>query len=272
MAKFSMNQMTTLRWSFEQDCFRYRDAGLSGIHVWRDKIYEYGEAKGAILLEELGLEVSALSWAGGFTGSDGRNFQDAIEDARQAVLLAQELRAGCLIVYSGARGGHINKHAQRLFSSALDELVPFAEAHEVTLAIKPIRHAYGSDWTMVRRMTDALQLIDLIDSPRFKLVLDLYEFGDQTEVLDNLHLLIPYLALVQLGDRGSQPQDEPNRCCLGEGTLALDAAISRLIQLGYEGPFDIELMGRDVQTLEYEEMLARSVNYLQLHPAARPKG
>ncbi|RCS42174.1 sugar phosphate isomerase/epimerase [Bremerella cremea] len=263
MAKFSMNQMTTLRWSFEQDCFRYREAGLSAIHVWRDKIHDYGEAKGAILLEELELEVSALSWAGGFTGSDGRNFKDALEDARHAVDLAHELDAGCLIVYSGARGGHISKHAQRLFSGALSELIPYAEAHDVTLAIKPIRHKYGCAWTLIRRMTDALQLIDLIDSPRFKLVLDLYEFGDQPDVLDNLHLLIPYLALVQVGDRCCEPQEEPNRCLLGNGHLALDETISKLIQLGYCGPFDIELMGRDVQKLEYDEVLSHSVGYLQ---------
>ncbi|GAA4422947.1 MULTISPECIES: sugar phosphate isomerase/epimerase family protein [Bremerella] len=263
MAKFSMNQMTTLRWSFEQDCFRYREAGLSAIHVWRDKIHDYGEAKGAILLEELGLEVSALSWAGGFTGSDGRNFKDALEDAKHAVDLAQELNAGCLIVYSGARGGHISKHAQRLFSGALADLIPYAEAHHVKLAIKPIRHKYGSDWTLIRRMTDALQLIDLVDSPCFKLVLDLYEFGDQPEVLDNLHLLVPYLALVQVGDRSCDPLEEPNRCLLGSGQLSLDSTITRLLQLGYDGPIDVELMGRDVQQLNYEEMLAHSVGYLQ---------
>ena len=262
MAKFSMNQMTTLRWSFEQDCFRYHEAGLTAIHVWRDKIHDFGEAKGAILLEELDLEVSALSWAGGFTGSDGRNFDDALEDARQAVLLAQELRAGCLVVYSGSRGGHISKHAQRLFATALDLLIPFAQAHEVTLAIKPIRHRYGCDWTLIRRMTDALQLIDLVDSQHFKLVLDLYEFGDQAEVLDNLHLLVPYLALVQVADRQCEPQVEPNRGLPGTGTLPLQPTISRLIQLGYDGPFDVELMGHDVQPLSYDELLQRSADYL----------
>lgn len=263
MAKFSMNQMTTLRWSFEQDCFRYHEAGLSAIHVWRDKIHDFGEAKGAILLEELGLEVSALSWAGGFTGSDGRNFDDAVEDARQAVLLAQDLHAECLVVYSGSRGGHISKHAQRLFATALDILIPFAQAHEVTLAIKPIRHRYGTDWTLIRRMTDALQLIDLVDSPHFKLVLDLYEFGDQAEVLDNLHLLVPYLALVQVADREIEPEQEPNRGLPGSGNLPLQQTISRLIQLGYTGAFDVELMGRDVQPVAYEDLLRKSVDYLQ---------
>ena len=75
--------------------------------------------------------------------------------------------------------------------------------------------------------------------------------------------MIPYLALVQVGDRGCEPLEEPNRCLLGNGHLALNETITKLVQLGYHGPFDIELMGRDVQKLEYDEMLSHSMGYLQ---------
>jgi len=263
MATYSINQMSTLRWSFEQDCFRYHEAGLSAIHVWREKIFEYGEAKGGTLLEELDLEVSALSWAGGFTGSDGRGFDDAVADGREAIRLAHELKAGSLIVYSGAQGGHIAKHAFRLFLSALDALIPLAEEHGVTLAIKPIRHSYGHDWTMIRSIASALDLISAMGSQHLKLALDLYEFADQFEVINKLDLLIPHLALVQIGDRCGDQIDEPNRCVPGEGQLKLEETIRKIQALGYNGPFDVELMGRDVQNLSYEEMLTRSIAYIQ---------
>jgi len=261
MAKFSMNQMTTMRWSFEQDCFRYREAGLASIHVWREILHDFGEAKGATLLEELGLEVSALSWAGGFTGSDGRNFDDAVEDAKQAIQLAEELHAGCLVIYSGARAGHINKHAVRVFMSALEELVPFAEAHRVCLAIKPIRHPYGRNWTFLRHVSDALKVLEVFHSPNFKMVLDLYEFADQKEVINHLPGLIPHLALVQFGDRVKPPREEPNRRLPGSGSLPLEATMTQLMRLGYRGAFDVELMGSDVQQFSYEEMLSHSVRY-----------
>src|SRR4051794_35720367 len=80
MTRLSMNELTTFRWSFEQDVAQYLAAGFGAIGVWRQKLSDYGEEKGIELLAESGLQVSNLLWAGGFTGSDGRTFRESIED------------------------------------------------------------------------------------------------------------------------------------------------------------------------------------------------
>ena len=43
MPRLSMNEMTTLRWSFEEDVQQYRAAGISAIGVWRRKLSDFGE-------------------------------------------------------------------------------------------------------------------------------------------------------------------------------------------------------------------------------------
>src|SRR5580692_4296145 len=126
MARLSMNEMTTYRWSFEEDVARYAAADIGAIGVWRQKLSDFGEDKGVELLAESGLEVSNLLWAGGFTGSDGRSVRDSIDDAAEAIRLAAELRAACLVVYSGSRHGHTHNHARRLVTDALAELLPLA--------------------------------------------------------------------------------------------------------------------------------------------------
>src|SRR5215470_16418267 len=106
MARLSMNEMTTYRWSFEEDVVNYRAAGIPAIGVWRQKLSDFGEEKGIELLADSGMTVSNLLWAGGFTGSDGHTFRESMDDASEAIRLAGQLKAGCLIVYSGARAGH----------------------------------------------------------------------------------------------------------------------------------------------------------------------
>ena len=59
----SMNEMTTYRWSFEEDVARYRAAGIGAIGVWRQKLSDFGEDKGVELLAESGLKVSNPPWA-----------------------------------------------------------------------------------------------------------------------------------------------------------------------------------------------------------------
>ena len=88
MIGLSVNQLTTYRWSFEEDVCHYVDAGISAIGVWRQKLSDYGEEKAAELLRETNLQVSNLLWAGGFTGSDGRSYRESLQDAAAAIRLA----------------------------------------------------------------------------------------------------------------------------------------------------------------------------------------
>ena len=126
MPRLSMNEMTTYRWSFEQDVQQYCAAGIPAIGVWRRKLSDFGEQRGIELLKESGLAVSNLLWAGGFTGSEGHTFRESVDDAVDAIRLAGAMRANCLVIYSGARAGHTHNHARRLLVSALIELAPLA--------------------------------------------------------------------------------------------------------------------------------------------------
>ena len=73
MSLLSISELTTYRWSFEEDVRNYSAAGFRAIGVWRQKLSDFGEERGLALLHDSGLEVSSLLWAGGFTGSDGHS-------------------------------------------------------------------------------------------------------------------------------------------------------------------------------------------------------
>ena len=147
MARLSMNEPTTFRWSFEEDVANYAAAGIPAIGVWRQKLSDCGEAKGIGLLRESGLMVSHLLWAGGFTGSDGRSFRESVDDAVEALRVARRLGAPTLVVYSGARAGHTYNHARRLLRDALAELAPTAEELNVALALEALELA--GHWQML---------------------------------------------------------------------------------------------------------------------------
>jgi len=258
MAGLSMNELTTFRWSFEEDVYHYRSVGIDAIGVWRQKLSDFGEDKGIELLSESGLAVSALLWAGGFTGSDGLSYRDSLEDAREAIALAGDLRAGCLIVYSGARGGHTRNHARRLFRSALQELAPLAGEHGVCLAIEPMHADCSSDWTFLTGFEDTLELMHSVDSPHIRLAFDAYHLAQDDAILERLPELVPYLALVQLGDARRPPEGEQNRCRLGEGFVPLRQIAQILQTAGYDGYYDVELLGEDLDNRDYAELIAHS--------------
>ena len=258
MARLSMNEMTTYRWSFDEDVRNYSAAGIAGIGVWRQKLSDFGEDKGLELLRDTGLSVSSLLWAGGFTGSDGRSYKDSVEDAREATRLAGRLKAGCLIVYSGARAGHTHNHARRLFKSALNELLPIAAESGVTLAIEPMHEGCASEWTFLTTLNESLALMREIDDPALKLVVDTYHLGHDPALVEQLPEVADRIAIVHLGDAKSPPQGEQNRCRLGEGTVPLASILGALKSAGYQGFYDVELMGEEIETMDYQELLQHS--------------
>ena len=166
MARLSVNELTTYRWSLDEDVQNFAAAGFAAIGVWRQKLSDYGEDKGAELIRDAGLHVSSLQWAGGFTGSDGRTHQESIDNALDAVRLAADLQAGCLVLHTGARAGHTHNHARRLVKAALTEIARLAEESGMVLALEPMHAGCAGDWTFVTTLDQALELIADVNSPR----------------------------------------------------------------------------------------------------------
>jgi sugar phosphate isomerase/epimerase len=258
MARLSMNEMTTYRWSFDKDVSEYRAAGIPAIGVWRQKISDFGEEKAIELLSEAGLPVSNLLWAGGFTGSDGHTFRESIAEAVETIRLADALKAGCLIVYSGGRAGHTHNHARRLLTDALKELAPLAEELQVTLAIEPMHAACASECTFLTSLADVLPLLEAVGSPRLQLAFDVYHFGADRASLDLLPRFAGRIAIVHLGDGKTPIDQEQNRTRLGDGDIPLSEVVAALKATGYDGDFDVELIGQEIEATDYRDLLRHS--------------
>ncbi|MDZ7618466.1 MAG: sugar phosphate isomerase/epimerase family protein [Patescibacteria group bacterium] len=255
MVKLSVNELTTFRWSLEEDVAAYAAAGIPAIGVWRQKLSDYGLDRAAQLLAEHKIEASHLFWAGGFTGSDGRTYRESVHDACDAVLAAAGLKASCLVICSGARAGHTLNHANRLLRDALAEVIPCAEEHGVVLAVEPMHPGAAADCSFLTSLNDAMRLLDAIDSPSVKLVLDTYHLGQDPTLPARIPEIAPRIALVQLGDARRPPAGEQNRCLLTEGVLPLREIVAALKAAQYDGYYDVELLGEDVEACDYPSLL-----------------
>jgi sugar phosphate isomerase/epimerase len=258
MTQLSMNETTTFRWSFEEDVAHYAAAGIPAIGVWRHKLSDCGQSRAVELLRQSGLKVSHLFWAGGFTGNEGRSYRESIEDAAEALGTAAALGTACLVLHSGARAGHTTNHARRLVQGAIVELSPLAEQLGVTLALEPMHPGCAAEWTILTSLDETLAVLDAAGCSRAKIVLDTYHLGQDPALPDRIAQIAPRLALVQLGDAKAPPRGEQNRCRLGEGIVPLRRIVSALQAAGYEGYYDVELLGEELETVDYPSLLVHA--------------
>jgi sugar phosphate isomerase/epimerase len=255
MTELSVSETTTFRWSFEEDVAQYTAARIPAIGVWRHKLSDCGESKALELLSNSGLRVSHLFWVGGFTGSDGRTHRESIEDAAEAIRTAADFDCRTLVAYSGPRAGHTAKHARRLLQAALAELTPLAAELDVTLAFEPMHPGCAAQWTFLTSLDDTLDLLREIAHPQVKMVLDTYHLGQQEGFVDRIAEIVPLVAIVQLGDARRPPSGEQNRCRLGAGVVPLREIIAALSAAGYDGYYDVELLGEEIEADDYRSLL-----------------
>jgi sugar phosphate isomerase/epimerase len=258
MTLLSMNELTTFRWSLEEDVEHYQHAGYRSIGVWRQKLADGDEERSIELLAASGLRVSNLQWAGGFTGSDGRTLRESMDDAADAIRLAAALDAGCLVAYAGGRNNHTYRHAGRLLRTALDELLPLAEAAGVPLALEPMHPRCAADWTFLTDLNSVVSLIDEYQCEHLKLAYDTYHFPLGATHRCTLSRLASHIAIVHLGDRRDPPSLDQERCPLGKGRIPLADIVATLLESGYTGAFDVKLMGPEIGLNSYWALLEQS--------------
>jgi sugar phosphate isomerase/epimerase len=260
MESVSINQATTLRWNFFEDVVRYAGMGIESIGVLRTKLEDEDPQDAIDLLFEMKMSVSSLSWIGGFTGSDGISHQQALDDAHDAIRQAAQLHAGCLIVYPGAQNGHTDNHARRLFRTALDELIPVAQDHGVRLAIEPMSLMDGYDRSFFDGTSELLAWADDYAPSALGLVLDLFHVGHNLKLLQKLPQFASRVALVQIADRRDGCIFRCQRRHWGEGDLPLHSWLAALQRDGYQGPYELELCGREFTPNTYRQTIRRATN------------
>lgn len=258
MLELSMNQVTTLRWSLEQDVENYFRAGYRSIGVWRHKLTEFEEEHAIDVLAASGLSVSNLACAGGFTGLGGASFREGVDDTISALRLAAKLQAGCLLVHPGGRNNHTSRHALRLLRAALDELLPIAEHYEVPLALEPMHVACAASWTFLTDFDCVLELVREYSTPYLKLACDTYHFPWGDAGRDVLSEMVEHIGVVYLADRREPPSIDHERCPLGRGRLPLTDILATLFEAGYHGSFDVRLMGPEIEERDYVALLHQS--------------
>ncbi len=262
MLRFSISELSSLRWSFYQDVIRYAASGFTSIGIWRQKVGDCDVLEAADFLHEMRMNVSSVHWAGGFTGGSGTSYNDAIEDAIDAIHLTSRIQGDCLIVHPGCRNGHTAGHARRLLLSALRTLVPIATDFGVKLAIEPMPCRTASAWTFLETLDCSLNLLSEFSDENLGLVLDLYHVGLNPEVYENLENMINRIALVQLSDRDYAATCPERRLMLGTGNVPFDKWFRRLHEMGYAGNYEIELHGHGVAEVDYARMLSDSLSFL----------
>lgn len=232
-----------------------QQAGWQHLSLLRKSLWSYGEERLSELLVDRGLKISSLSWIGGFTGSAGFTYREAIDDGRLAIQEAARLGAEMLIVAPGSRGGHTFRHAQRVIVDGMRHLADLASRRKVRLAMLTLP-AGGTPQRLsgIETLELAQQFLDMIASPCVGLSIPIDGWLGHATATPALQELAPQiqLAVSRLPETASE----------GWRTESA-AALKLLLQAGFRGTWEFDAGQAVPQSARprHDESLLRSAAF-----------
>jgi sugar phosphate isomerase/epimerase len=228
-----------MRQSLEEDLALWADLGIDHVGLISPKLEAAGweESQKAVL--DANLLVSSMS-----------AYRDAIVDS-----LPFTAAVGCNALYtvSGSFGTVPWDESAKRFC---EEMVPIvARANESGLAVEPT-NPLRSDVSFVFSLRDA---VDLARMAGIGIVVDFYSAWYERDLDELVRRNIDLVTLVQIDDFKLGTFDIPNRCAIGDGDIPVERLMATVLDAGYEGPFDLEILGPRIEEEGYRGPIVRSV-------------
>jgi sugar phosphate isomerase/epimerase len=248
--RLSVDAMCSYNWTFDQDLALWTEMGIWHAGLLISKL---GDEPAASMsrLSDAGIRCSTL-----ITECFELREPDSWEATRAAHRRAIDLVAGI--------GGHSiyftpgrttctswNEDLDRLADAAAPT-VAYARERNVIAAIEP------SLRTSVSFVTTLRDAIDVAARTELGIVADFGNMWMERDFRETLQRAMPHVALMQIGDMviGATGRPAPGgRAHIGKGELPLDRMMRDVLDAGYTGVFDLEVVpanfaqGSDEQTL-----------------------
>jgi sugar phosphate isomerase/epimerase len=224
---------------FVEEIAFWKELGVTDIGVISPKIEAIGW--GADFVKGTGLRVSNI-------GTEERVLNEALD-------FGAAVGADSVWVTPGSIGSRLWEEAADDFCRRIAPAVARAEELGVALAVEPT-NSLRLDISFIFTLRDSLTLARMAGTG---VVVELaccwYEPGFEELFRNNVDMI----RLVQISDFRIGTRSTPDRVAIGDGDIPLERLLGIILDAGYEGMFDLELVGPKIEAEGYLSATRRSL-------------
>jgi sugar phosphate isomerase/epimerase len=253
--RISVSAICSYKQSLDEDLALWERLGVRRVGLTLAKLEAAGLDDGAQRLVDAGLDVTNLI-AFGPRLHEPEMWPGHVDRLLAAVGAARAIGSDCLALTTGPAG-------PLRWEDAADRLQEF---------LAPVLSAAG-DLPVIIEHTNSLRvdvgfvhtlrdMVDLVRRLGVGVLCELNACWAERDVAQTMHDGIDVIDLVQVSDFVVGTHDTPNRVVPGDGDIPLAHLIGDLIGAGYDGAFDLELIGPRIEAEGYEPAIRRAIEAL----------
>jgi sugar phosphate isomerase/epimerase len=240
--RLCVSQISSWGWSIEEDLAFYAETGVHTVGVALRKLAGADDVE---RIAAAGLRVADVIGVG----------QARV---REGLDVAARLGAPTVVLTTGPAGTRPWEVAADAFAEAMAPIVDRARATGVDLALEHT-NSLRADVGFVHTLRDAVDLARRLD---IGVCMEVNACWGERRLGETITDGIDRIRLVQVSDYAIGTTTTPDRLVPGDGDIPLERILGQLLDAGYEGLFELELVGPRIEAEGYRSAILRSLAHL----------
>ncbi len=197
------------------------------------------EARAGLADGDLAVQAIAHVFRAGHLSADRGEWRESRDNLKRIIDSAAKLDAQTVYMVTGGHGGLDWEAAADCFCEAIAPCVDHARAAGIDLAIENAACLY-SEIHIAHTLADTIRLAEMAD---IGVCIEMFFCWAEADLPGLFARAMPRCPLVQLSDYVYGDRSLPARAVPGDGDIPLARLLDQLQAAGYNGPFDLELLG-----------------------------
>jgi sugar phosphate isomerase/epimerase len=256
--RIAIHEFSTGSLSFDDEVDLASRLGVSGLGMLPAKVATVGWDEAATALAARSLRATSMFGGTFFDLTAAESWETSQAELASVLEHSARMDAGCVYVVPGRAGGVPWEDLFENFGTATAPSVLRARELGVRLAFEPCAQI-RTDISFVNALDDA---IDVADHTGLDIVVDFAACWMQRGLEQLFADAGERIALVQVSDLAIGSLVTPDRRVPGDGDLPLRELLEHVLAAGYEGPFELEVFGPEIEREGVEAALARATEHL----------
>jgi sugar phosphate isomerase/epimerase len=169
--------------------------------------------------------------------------EEESEKLLRAIDIAATLGAPVIYLVSGGRGSLLWEAAAARFAELVAPCLSAAREKGVRLTVENAS-PLNADMHLAHTLDDTIRLAEIAE---IGVCIELNACWYEADLKEKFRRAMPLTGLVQVSDYVLGDRFTPNRAVPGDGAVPLDWLIGTILDLGYQGVFDLELVGPRIE-------------------------
>ena len=259
--RISVNSICFLNESFAQQLNYWQRLGAKRISFVGPQLDEQGEQVVQAIIDSGQFKLETIVhplMSGQALNPDEKTWELPRKALSDRIALAQRWGSRSIYMTTGGHGDMTWEHAAETFAAVIAPCVEQAKTAGIQLMIENASPLYA-DLHIAHSLRDTITLAEMSG---IGVCIDLFGCWTEAGLQASIERAVPMCHLVQVSDYVVGDRSLPSRAVPGDGNMPLARLLQWLLAAGYQGVFDLELIGPRIDEEGAVQATSRAGQYL----------